>query len=166
MSQAALDPILKGRRSQPQQLIEVLQDIQKEHGHVSKDAMTAVSRELGVPVIEVYRVAKFYKAFSLKPRGKHLITLCLGTACHVRGSNPLLDQALSLLDVERGGTTSDGLFTVEAVNCLGACALGPIAVLDGEYHQNMSPGKLRARIKALRQAKGKTPAKAKGGKNV
>ena len=90
----SLDPILRGRKSQPQLLVEVLQDIQQEHGWISRDAITTVSRELGVPLMEVFRVAHFYKAFSLLPRGKNVLTLCMGTACHVRGSSPLLEQAL------------------------------------------------------------------------
>jgi len=147
----SLDPILEGRRSQPQLLIEVLQDIQQEHGWISRDAITAVSRELGVPLMEVFRVAHFYKAFSLLPRGRHVLTLCMGTACHVRGANPLLEQALGLLDVQPGETTPDGLFTVEAVNCVGACALAPVVIHNGVYHPHMTPAKLRALITGLQR---------------
>lgn len=155
MAGESFEPILEGRRSQPQQLIEVLQDIQETRGYISREAVNAVSRELGVPIIDVYRVANFYKAFTLIPRGKHVITLCLGTACHVRGGNPLLKQALELLGVEPGGTTEDGLFTVESVNCLGACALGPVAVLDGVYHHKMTPARLRSLIERLCRAERK-----------
>lgn len=151
MPHDSLKTILEGRRSQPHQLIEVLQDVQKEQGYLSKKAMTFVSQELGVPFIDVYRVAKFYKAFCLKPRGKNVMTVCMGTACHVRGSNLLLEQALATLGVERGETTGDGLFTVECVNCLGACALGPVVVLNDDYHQ-MTPTRIRARINAIRKA--------------
>jgi NADH:ubiquinone oxidoreductase subunit E len=149
-----LDSILEGRKSQPQQLIEVLQDIQQTHGWISQEAVTAVSSELGVPLMEVYRVANFYKAFHLHPRGKNVITLCMGTACHVRGANPLLDQALSLLEVEAGGTTDDGLFTVDAVNCLGACALAPLIIHNGIYHPNMTPAKLRTLIRNVQKTEG------------
>ena len=97
MSTATLESILEGRRSQPQQLIEVLQDVQESYGYIPEDAMRSVSKGLGVPLMEVYRVANFYKTFSLKPRGKNVITICMGTACHVRGAHLLLDQVLGQL---------------------------------------------------------------------
>ncbi|MDH3258001.1 MAG: NAD(P)H-dependent oxidoreductase subunit E [Deltaproteobacteria bacterium] len=147
-----LETILEGRKSQPHQLIEVLHDIQQEKGYISRKSGGTISRELGVPLIEVYRVANFYKAFSLEPRGKHIITLCSGTACHVRGANPLLNQAMGLLDVEEGEATEDGLFTVESVHCIGTCALAPVVVLNGVYHPHMTPAKLRALIKKVRRA--------------
>ncbi len=152
MSTTSLEAVVKGRRSQPQQLIEALQDVQKLFGYVPQESMVTLSRELGVPLIEVYRVASFYKAFSLEPRGKHVITVCLGTACHVRGAGRLADQVTGQLEVEPGGTTSDGLFTVECVNCLGACALGPVVVLDGVYHDQMTPRKVRRLIESVRTA--------------
>jgi NADH:ubiquinone oxidoreductase subunit E len=148
MSKTSLDTILKGRRSQPHQLIEVLQDIQDLYGYVPAEAMKTVAQELGVPLIEVYRVATFYKTFSLKPRGEHVITVCTGTACHVRGANLLLDQ----LQIKTGDTTEDGLFTVECVNCVGACALGPVIVQDGSYDHHMTPAKLRKIIDNTRKA--------------
>lgn len=143
MSATALNDVLKGRRSQPHQLIEVLQDIQDLYGYIPPDAMKTVAQELGVPLIEVYRVASFYKAFSLQPRGEHVITICTGTACHVRGSTLLLDQIQGLLKIQPGDTTDDGKFTLECVNCVGACALGPIIAHNGEYEHHMTPGKLR-----------------------
>ena len=145
----SLKSILGEYRSQPHKLIEVLQDIQQEHGWISRDAITSVSAELGVPLMEVYRVAHFYKAFSLEPKGKHVLTLCMGTACHVRGANPLLQQALGMLDVQPGETTDDGLFTVEAVNCIGACALAPVILHNGKAHPHMTPAKLRKLITDL-----------------
>ena len=151
MESSTLDTLLEGRRSQPHQLIEVMQDVQEAYGYIPADAMKATSKELGVPLMEVYRVASFYQAFSLKPKGKNLITICTGTACHVRGAKLLLTQALGQLNVEPGDVTDDGLFTVEHVNCLGACALGPIMVNNGKYHHHMSPGKLRRRIDAVRK---------------
>jgi NADH:ubiquinone oxidoreductase subunit E len=149
MQPKTLDQILEGRRSQPNQLIEVLQDVQENYGYVSKEAMQAVSQGLGVPLIEVYRVASFYKAFRLKPSGKHVLTMCMGTACHVRSSSLLLDQAISQLGVKPGDVTPDGLFSLQQVNCLGACALGPIVSENGSYHHHMTPGKLRKLIKTL-----------------
>jgi NADH:ubiquinone oxidoreductase subunit E len=152
MSKTSLDTILKGRRSQPHQLIEVLQDIQDLYGYVPAEAMKTVAQELGVPLIEVYRVATFYKTFSLKPRGEHVITVCTGTACHVRGASLLLDQLQGQLQIKTGDTTEDGLFTVECVNCVGACALGPVIVQDGSYDHHMTPAKLRKIIDNTRKA--------------
>jgi len=151
-----LESILEGRRSQPQQLIEVLQDIQESNGWITEEAISTVASELGVPLMEVYRVANFYKAFHLEPRGKNIITLCMGTACHVRGANSLMDQALSLLNVEAGGTTEDGLFTIDAVNCLGACALAPLIIHNGVYYPGMTPAKLRAMIRNIQRMEGGT----------
>ena len=151
MSQSALAKILKGRRSQPHQLIEVLQDVQEHYGYVSEDSMKRVAKELGVALMEVYSVVSFYKAFSMKPRGKNVITVCMGTACHVRGAQLLSNQALGQLDVKPGETTADGLFTVEHVNCLGACALGPIVTENETYHHHVTPGKLRKLIKTVGQ---------------
>ncbi len=149
MPPQTLDQILEGRRSQPGQLIEVLQDVQENHGYISEEAMQAVSRGLGVPLMEVYRVASFYKAFRLHPSGKNVLTMCMGTACHVRGARLLLDQATGQLGVKPGGVTPDGLFSVERVNCLGACALGPVVTVNGSYYHHMTPGKLRKLIETL-----------------
>jgi NADH-quinone oxidoreductase subunit E len=146
-----LDQILEGRRSQPGQLIEVLQDVQQKNGYISKSDMQAVSQGLGVPQIEVYRVASFYKAFRLKPAGKIVLTMCMGTACHVRSSQLLVDQAVAQLGIKPGEITPDGLFSIERVNCLGACALGPIVKENEIYHHHMTPGKLRKLIEAIRQ---------------
>ena len=152
MSQEVLERILQGRRSQPQQLVEVLQDVQETFGYIPQDVMKTVSKELGVPIIQVYRVANFYKAFSLSPRGCHVLTVCMGTACHVRGAPRMLDEVRGQLGIDPGQTTKDGMFTLERVNCLGACALGPVAVLDGRYHGKMNSAKLRELIQSVRAA--------------
>lgn len=148
-----LEQVLKGRRSQPNQLIEVLQDIQENYGYISKEAMQTVSQGLGVPVIEVYRVASFYKAFRLRPSGKYVLTMCMGTACHVRSARLLLNQAVGQLGIRPGQVTPDGLFSIELVNCLGACAMGPIVAENGSYHHHMTPSKLRKLIESLRRQK-------------
>jgi NADH:ubiquinone oxidoreductase subunit E len=151
MTPKSLDQIIEGRRSQPNQLIEALQDIQENYGYISEEAMKAVSLGLGVPLIEVYRVASFYKAFRLRPSGKYVLTMCMGTACHVRSSRLLLDHAVGELGVKPGEVTPDGLFSIHQVNCLGACALGPIVTENGSYHHHMTPGKLRKLIGTLRE---------------
>ena len=152
MANVDLDVIIDHRVGQPQELIEVLLDIQEAHGYVSEEAMRTVAGQLGVPLIEVYRVASFYRAFALSPRGRHVITICMGTACHVRGAARMLDEVAGQLAVEPGETTEDGLFTVETVNCLGACALGPVVVVDDVYHDHMTPGKLRELVATIREA--------------
>ena len=150
MELSKLDAITSERESKPDQLIEVLQDMQAEYGYLPEEALRAVSERLGVRPIEVYRVASFYKAFTLMPHGRHSLTLCTGTACHVRGSEMLLDTVGGLLDILPGQTTKDGAFTLQTVNCLGCCALGPVVVMDDVYHDRMSPRKLRHLITAAR----------------
>ena len=155
-----VEAIVSPREGMPSQLIEVLQDLQEAEAYISEESMSVVSQRLGVPLIEVYRVANFYKAFSLSPRGRHLITVCMGTACHVRGAPRMLDEVLGQLGVNPGETTDDGVFTVERVNCLGACALGPVVVLDGVYHDHMTPGKLRKLIASIREQEREAAANA------
>ena len=146
MSAVEYPTILGTVEGSPSDLIEVLQDIQTECNYLPEDALRAVSEKLSVPLIEVFRVANFFKAFTLVPRGRHLMTVCQGTACHVRGASRLLDTVSGQLDVSPGGTTGDGAFTLEAVNCLGACALGPVIVMDGKYYAHMTPDRLRRLI--------------------
>jgi NADH-quinone oxidoreductase subunit E len=147
MELSKMTTLLEGRESRSDQLIEVLQDMQAEFGYLPKEGLCMVSERLDVPLIEVYRVASFYKAFNLLPHGRHSLTLCTGTACHVRGSHMLVDTVLGQLDILPGQTTKDRAFTLETVNCLGCCALGPVVVLDGVYHDHVTPRKLRRLIK-------------------
>ena len=128
-------------------LISVLQDIQSEYHYLPEDALRAVASQLDFPLIQAYSVATFFKAFSLKPRGEHIVSVCLGTACHVRGAPAVLDEVKRRLGIEPGETTEDMQFTLETVNCLGACALGPIVVVDAKYHGQMSPGKVKKVLK-------------------
>lgn len=151
MDLSKLDAMLAGREARPDQLIEVLQDMQAQFHYLPENGLRIVAKRLGVPPIEVFRVANFYKAFSLTPRGRHLLTVCMGTACHVRGAPRLLDTIEGQLDVSPGETTADRAFTLERVNCLGCCALGPVVVLDGVYHDHMTSGKLRKLISAVRK---------------
>ena len=114
-------------------LICILQDIQTKYGYLPKDALIFVSDKLEIPLMQVYSVATFFKAFRLQPRGEHIIQVCLGTACHVRGGERLLDKVQRSLGIGPGEsiTTDNMSFSLETVNCLGACALGPIMVVDG-----------------------------------
>lgn len=146
-----MDSLLKNRKCDPSELIEVLQDIQNEKGYLPEELLIEVSKKLKVPLIEVFCVANFYKAFSLHPRGKYLITVCMGTACHVRGAPKIIDEVLGQLNIKPGETTDDGQFTVEAVNCVGACALGPVVIINGKYYDHMTSGKLRKLIESLKK---------------
>jgi NADH:ubiquinone oxidoreductase subunit F (NADH-binding)/NADH:ubiquinone oxidoreductase subunit E/Pyruvate/2-oxoacid:ferredoxin oxidoreductase delta subunit len=125
----------------------VLQDMQAALRFIPKEAVDAVSEWLSVPRSQVYSVASFYKALSLEPRGKHRIDVCLGTACHVRGAPLLVHQLSRELGVEPGATTPDGEVTLSTVNCVGACAMGPVVVMDGEYHGEMTPARLLKQVK-------------------
>jgi len=133
-------------------LVSILQDIQSEYHYLPEEALKVVARQLDLQLIQVYGVATFFKAFSLKPRGEHLVSVCLGTACHVRGAPAVLDGIKRQLGIEPGETTEDMHFTLETVNCLGACALGPIMVIDGKYHGQMSPGKVKKVLRTRRKS--------------
>jgi NADH-quinone oxidoreductase subunit E len=124
-------------------LVAILQDTQAEYNYLPKEALVQVSQGLDIPLTQVYSVASFFKAFSLKPRGRHLINVCLGTACHVRGAVRILDEIERRLGIKAGGTTKDLKYTLETVNCVGACALGPIVIVDGNYSGQMKTDKVK-----------------------
>ncbi len=128
-------------------LVSILLDVQSEYRYLPEDALRMVAKQLAIQPILVYGVATFFKAFSLKPRGEHIVSVCLGTACHVRGAPAVLDEVKRRLGIEPGETTDDMRFTLETVNCLGACALGPIVTVDGKYHGQMGPGKVKKILK-------------------
>jgi NADH-quinone oxidoreductase subunit E len=132
-------------------LIAILQDIQEEYRYLPKDVLAYVSKELLLPITKIYEVATFYKAFSLTPKGKHIVKLCMGTACHVRGASRVLDQLERDLEIKPGQTSKDLKFTLETVNCVGACALGPVMVLDGEYHGQVNFKTVEKVIKPLKK---------------
>ncbi len=137
------------------ELIHMLHDAQKKFGYIRANSISQISRELKISESEIFGVLTFYKAFALKPRGKHLITICMGTACHVRGAPMILDEFERKLGIKAGETTEDNLFTLETVNCVGACALGPIAIADGDYHGQMKTREVDDIIKKLKQEKSK-----------
>ena len=129
-----LNTMIEGRGNDSSQLIGILQDIQAEYNHLPLSALMQVSETLKVPFSRLYSIATFFKAFSLEPRGRHIITVCMGTACHVRKAPRIVDEVSRSLGIKAGQTTEDGLFTLETVNCLGTCALGPVMVVDGKYY--------------------------------
>ena len=120
--------------------------------------MVQISKKLEIPLINIYGIATFFKSFSLTPRGKHLLTVCIGTACHVRGGPRILEELERKLKIKAGETTEDKLYTLESVNCLGCCAIGPIVMKDGEYFGQMTIGKVSSQVKEkkpLPKTKGK-----------
>jgi NADH-quinone oxidoreductase subunit E len=124
-------------------LIAILEAVQSKHGYLPKDILEVVAEKTGRSLVDIYGIATFFRVFSLEPRGRHLISVCLGTACHVRGAPKVLQEFERQLGIPAGKTTGDREFTLETVNCLGACALGPIVVVDGHYFSTVSAPKIR-----------------------
>lgn len=125
-----------------EQLISLLQDVEAEFNYLPQDVIVRISQKLDIPLSQVFSVATFFQAFSLKPRGRHTITVCLGTACHVKGGHRLVEKMQRDFGIEPGETTEDQRFTLETANCLGCCALGPVVVVDGKYEGQVNPEKL------------------------
>ena len=127
----------------PSELIQALHRVQEELGYIPKEAQRAVAAALGVPLSQVHGVVTFYHFFRTEPVGRHTIRLCLGTACYVRGAARVLQALREELGVDLGGTSADGLFTLEGVRCLGACGLAPVMMVDGEVYGRLTPGRAR-----------------------
>ena len=140
---AKVGPIVESYGSKKRKLIAILQDVQREYGYLPRNALALVSEKLDIPEIEVFSVATFYRGFSIEPKGEHVISVCLGTACHVRRAPSILREIVRMLGIKPGQTTEDRKFTLETVNCLGACAIGPVVVIGDEYHGQMTITKIR-----------------------
>ena len=123
--------------------INMLQEINSVFRYLPREALERVAEKTAVPLSRLFGMATFYKSFNLLPRGRHEICICTGTACHVRGATSILDRAEQTLKIKAGETTPDGRFTLETVNCLGACALGPLVTVDGQYHGKLTAVKLK-----------------------
>lgn len=149
-----IDKILKNYHYKRSRIIQILQNIQAEYKYLPKDVLEYVSQKVKMPLSTIYSIATFYAAFSLIPRGKHLCTVCMGTACHVRGAPDVLARIEEKLDIKAGMTTNDKLFTLETVNCLGACALAPIVVIDGAYHGQTTVNKVGGLLDKYDEKKG------------
>ncbi len=134
-----IDQIIDKHDSEASALIQVLLEIQSENKWLPKEALTRVSEKLAVPMSRIQHITTFYKTFSLTPKGRHEVHVCVGTACHVRGAQNILDTVEEVTGVKPGETDPDLNFSVETVSCLGCCALGPVMVVDGEYHGNVEP---------------------------
>ena len=143
-----VDQIIDGHQCEASSLIQVLLEIQSEHHWLPKEALERVSEKLHVPLTRIQHIATFYKAFSLVPKGRHEIHICVGTACYVRGAPRVLDTVQDLTGIKPGETDLDLKFSLETVNCLGCCALGPVMVINGKTHAKMAPAKTAEVLKS------------------
>lgn len=134
-----VDAILNRHPNQPRYTLAILQDIQKEYRYIPREALHKVSSYLNVPLSKLYSMATFYKALSLVPKGENIITVCDGTACHVRASSVVLEQIEKYLKIMPGETTDNGKFSLQIVNCLGACAIAPVMVVNDKYYGKVTP---------------------------
>lgn len=150
--------IVRSHDCDPANLIAIMQEIQFKYKYLSEDALVTVAQELGISIAKVYGVATFYENFSLEPKGKHIIKVCAGTACHVRKSQPIYDALYSYLGLSgKRKTSADGIFTLESVACLGACGLAPVLTIDGEVHAQMTPESALALLEGIRREETATP---------
>ena len=150
---AEIEKILEEFDNDQRNLIQILHHIQARYAYIPPQTISFIAKHLKISESEIYGVLTFYKGFSLEPRGKHLVTVCTGTACHVRGAPRIVDELKRKLDIKVAETTKDKLFTLETVNCVGACALGPIVVIDGEYHGQMKISEVDKLIEKYKTAK-------------
>ena len=141
MDEKRLEQIIADNGGQPSALLAILQDIQAEENWLPREALEIVARRLGVPIARIFRMATFFHALSMKRQGRHICTVCTGTACHVRGASRLVEELERILDLEAGETGADGEWTLKTVNCLGACALAPLTVVDEKNYGAMTPAK-------------------------
>ena len=150
MEVTKIDSIIQQYGARESAILGILQDIQGEEKYLPKEALEYVSQKMSIPLVQVFRIATFYNALSLKPRGRHKIDVCLGTACHVRGGGKILDKMERDLGITMGETTKDKRFTLETVHCVGCCSLGPVAVIDGEVFGRLAQDKVPALLKEFK----------------
>ena len=153
MTHSEIDTIINRYEGKESSILAILQDIQAKEKYLPEETLEHVGERLRIPINKIYRIATFYRAFSLTPRGRHEIVVCLGTACHVRGGQRIVDQFIMELGIRSGETTPDRNFTMETVNCLGVCAAGPVVAIDGQYFGKMSPTKVEETLKKFRPGK-------------
>ena len=151
-AQSRTEEIIRSYDNDPSNLIAILQDIQAEYKYLSEESLTTVAEELGISTAKVYSVATFYENFSLEAKGRHIVKVCAGTACHVRKSGPIYDAIREYLGLTgKKKTSADGVFTLETVACLGACGLAPVMTIDGEVHSKMTPEAALALLEDIRK---------------
>jgi NADH-quinone oxidoreductase subunit E len=153
MERSEIDTIVQQYDGKPSAILAILQDIQGKNKYLPRETLEYLGEKLSIPLNKIYRIATFYRAFSLTPRGLHEINVCLGTACHVRGGQRILDQLKMELGISPGETTPDRNFSLGTVNCLGVCAAGPVVAIDGEYFGKMSPVAVEGTLKKFRPDK-------------
>ena len=139
MDRELVTQIVERYEGDPGMLIPMMQDLQAEYGYLPAEQLRAIAVELKVPLTRVYGVAMFYSSFRLAPKGAHEVTLCMGTVCHLKGAPRISEAICQEYGIEPGGTTPDRLFTLQAVNCVGACALAPVMIVDGRYYDGVTP---------------------------
>lgn len=147
MTTDTIDQIIDKHQCEASSLIQILLDIQSENHWLPKEALERVSVRLDVPMNQIQHITTFYKSFSLVPRGRHEVHVCMGTACHVRGAQRVLDSVTEQIGIGPGETDVDLKYSLETVNCIGCCALGPVMVVDGEYHGNITPAQVAETFK-------------------
>lgn len=133
-------------------LIPMMQDLQAERGYLPESDLRELARGAGVPLTRVYGIATFYASFRLAPAGRHEVSLCMGTVCHLKGAPRVAEAICRAFDVQPGGTTPDRLFSFQAVNCVGACALAPVMVVDGQYYDGVTPESALGILRGLHEA--------------
>lgn len=148
INEKKIDEIVSSFPREKSSILAIMQDIQKEFNYLPREGMVKISDHVNVPISRVYSMATFYKAFSLVPKGRYTIKVCDGTACHIKGSNVLLNQLNKVLDITAGETTADGLFSIETVNCLGACALAPVMVINDKVYPKVTSSAIADIIKS------------------
>jgi NADH-quinone oxidoreductase subunit E len=161
MTHEEINAIIERYDGKGSAILAILQDIQAKEKYLPKEALEHLGMRLSIPLNKIYRIATFYRALSLIPRGRHEVCLCMGTACHVRGAQRILDQITLALGIRPGETTKDLNFTLETVNCLGVCAAGPVVAIDGQYFGKMSSTKVEGTLKKFRSDKKKEGANGK-----
>ena len=152
ITQQELHKVLEAYPADRRYALAILQDMQRAFHYIPREGLKCAAEHIGCGLSELYSMATFYKALSLTPKGKHIIKICDGTACHIRGSVTLLDALKRRLGIEPGQTTKDGLFTLETVNCLGACAIAPVMLVGEEYYGSLTIEKLDAVLKTYEQS--------------
>jgi len=145
----AIDTLITRQEGKGRGLIELLQDVSEHFGYLPPEALRYISEKMNVPLTRLYSIATFYQDFKLKPQGKHRLVVCAGTACHVKGAAGIVDVLCRELKIKPGETTADGKLTLSTVNCIGLCGVGPVAIMDGEYHSQLTADKALETIKAL-----------------
>jgi NADH-quinone oxidoreductase subunit E len=160
MDLKSVDFIVDKHQEKRTALISILHDVQDRYKYLPEEALKMVASRLRMDINEIYGVATFYKSFSLVPKGKHSVTLCLGTACHVRGGPKILRELKTLLNIEPGQTTPDKQFSLNVVNCLGVCAIGPVMFVDGKFYGEMNSLKAKRVIEKINKNKRKSGVKS------